>query len=73
MKFICYKKRLDKMYSPPPPFFILVRIRINILDPQTLNIIQGADNKLGQFLSQDIYATANHRIVCDTHWKAAHL
>ncbi len=23
--------------------------------------IQGADNKLGQFLSQDIYATANHR------------
>jgi hypothetical protein len=23
--------------------------------------IQGADNKLGHFLSQDIYATANHR------------
>jgi hypothetical protein len=23
--------------------------------------IQGADNKLGQFLSLDIYATANHR------------
>ncbi len=23
--------------------------------------IQGADDKLGQFLSQDIYATANHR------------
>ncbi len=23
--------------------------------------IQGADNKLGQFLSKDIYATANHR------------
>ncbi len=23
--------------------------------------IQGADNKLGQFLSQDMYATANHR------------
>ncbi len=23
--------------------------------------LQGADNKLGQFLSQDIYATANHR------------
>ncbi len=23
--------------------------------------IQGADNKLGQFLIQDIYATANHR------------
>jgi hypothetical protein len=26
-----------------------------------LNPLQGADNKLGQFLSQDIYATANHR------------
>ncbi len=24
-------------------------------------IIQGADDKLGQFLSQDIWATANHR------------
>jgi hypothetical protein len=23
--------------------------------------IQGAEDKLGQFLSQDIYATANHR------------
>jgi hypothetical protein len=23
--------------------------------------IQGADNKLGQFLNQDIYGTANHR------------
>jgi len=23
--------------------------------------VQGADNKLGQFLIQDIYATANHR------------
>ncbi len=30
---------------------------ISILHPQ----IQGADNKLGQFLIQDIYATANHR------------
>jgi hypothetical protein len=25
------------------------------------HIIQGADNKLGQFFIQDIYATANHR------------
>ncbi len=26
-----------------------------------INHIQGADDKLGQFLSQDIWATANHK------------
>jgi hypothetical protein len=30
--------------------------------------IQGADDKLGQFLDQDIVASANHIL-----WKAAHL
>ncbi len=29
--------------------------------PPVSTTVQGADNKLGQFLCQDIYATANHR------------
>jgi hypothetical protein len=36
-------------------------------------VLQGADNKLGQFLGQDIEASANHRNVCDTLWKATYL
>ncbi len=32
--------------------------------------IQGADNKLGQFLGQDIEATANHRNVLRHFWES---
>jgi hypothetical protein len=32
-----------------------------VLTSSFVSVIQGADDKLGQFLSQDIWATANHR------------
>jgi hypothetical protein len=48
----------------------LVQIPLRYLSQQAN--IQGADNKLGQFFSQDIFIEITE-IVCDTHWKAAHL
>ncbi len=40
-----------------------VRVFVKSVRAQVKDIrVQGADNKLGQFLIHDIYATANHRI-----------
>ncbi len=36
---------------------------IHVNPKRNFKILQGADNKLGQFLGQDIEASANHRNV----------
>ncbi len=46
-----------RLYSSIGSYLVPTRF----LTPMAASKIQGADNKLGQFLSQDIYATANHR------------
>jgi hypothetical protein len=51
-----------RLYSSIGSYLVPTRF----LTPMAASKIQGADNKLGQFLSQDILASANH-INCVQH------
>ncbi len=47
--------------------------RVDFMRELVIVVVQGADDKLGQFQVKIFRQRLITEIVCDTHWKAAHL